>query len=170
MEMTPLTNIPSRIGGVVLFAAAVGTTAGLAPASAAPAPSGAALTVEQVPNSERWLVQVQGTFPMGEYEAHGFVNNINSGKALGGTLLQLYGDSNGDLRHERFYPGAGREPKGYLFAAAEGVRYRRVITLPKNILNEGNFHVDYIYARVKFIDANGDVRGDQYSAVVDEIF
>jgi hypothetical protein len=168
--MTALKNIPSRIGGAVLIAAAVGLTAGPAPAFAAPPPSGASLIVSQVPNSERWLVTVQGTFLMGEYEAHGFVNNINSGKALGGTLLQLYGDSNGDQRLERFYPGAGREPKGYLFAAAEGVRYRRDITVPKNILNEGDFHVDYIYARVKFIDANGDVRGDQYSGVVNEIF
>jgi hypothetical protein len=169
--MTALKNIPSRIGGAVLIAAAVGLTAGPAPASAAPPPSGALLFIEQDPNhSERYLVQVQGSFLMGEYEAHGFINNINTGKNPGGTVIQLYGDSDGDELFQRFYPGAGREPKGFLFAAAEGIRYYRVITVPKSLLNEGSFHVDYIYARAKFIDANSEVRGDQYSPIVAQQF
>jgi hypothetical protein len=169
--MTALTKMPSRIGGVVLVAAAVGLTAGLAPASGAPAPNGSILTIEQDPtNPERYLLAMQGTFPMGEYEAHGFINNINSGKYPGGLVFHLYGDDEGDERGNyliphRFYPGAGHEPKGYLYAAAEGIRYRRTITVPKYALDEDD-GVDEIYAEAKFLDANSEVRGQQFSSVV----
>jgi hypothetical protein len=176
--MTASNNLPSRIGGAVLIAAAIGLTAGPAPASAAPPPSGALLFIEEDPNNlERWSVQVQGMFPMGEYESHGFINNINTGKNPGGTLIQLYGDTDGEELYERFYPGAGRDPKGSLFAGAEGkgIRYLRMITVPKSLLVEGDgfggvnsrhFISDPIYARAKFIDANGEVRGDQSSGIV----
>jgi hypothetical protein len=167
--MTALKNIPSLIGGSLLVAATIAATAGVAPASAAPPPSGATLTIEQDPTlAGRVLVAVQGTFPMGEYEAHGFINNINSGKYPGGTIIHIFGDDDGRdnyLIPHHLYPGAGYKPNGHLFAAAEGIRYRRVIPVLKSALNEDDGS-DEIYAEAKFLDANSEVRGHQFSNLI----
>ena len=52
---------------------------------------------------------------MGAYEAHGFINNINTGaRPPGGMLHYVVGDdgSHGVPRYNRFYPGAGNVPGG----------------------------------------------------------
>jgi hypothetical protein len=169
--MTALKNIPSRIGGAVLIAAGVGLTAGPALAFARPQPSGANLTIDQNPGiSSHWFVEVSGVFPMGEYEAHGFINNINSGKYPGGTVIHIFGADRDDVQRNyvvphQFFPGAGYQYRGHLYAASDGVHYSRVLNVAKTALDERD-GPDEIYAEAMFLDANSEVRGQQYSNVV----
>ena len=71
--MSAFKNIPSLIGGTAVVAAAtIGLTAGPAPASAAPRPSGATIYVVPDPaNSANYRVTIKGVFPMSEYDAVG---------------------------------------------------------------------------------------------------
>jgi hypothetical protein len=169
--MTPFKNTRSLIGGALVVSAAIGFAAPPAPATARPQPSGAHLTIEQNPGiSSHWFVEVSGVFPMGEYEAHGFINNINSGERPGGTVIHIFGADRDDVKRNyvvphQFYPGAGYQFRGHLYAASDGVHYSRVLNVAKTALDERD-GPDEIYAEAMFLDANSEVRGQQYSNVV----
>jgi hypothetical protein len=164
--MTTLKKVASRIGGVALVAAAVGLTAGLAPASAAPTPTpGHNLYIYPDPaSSGNYRVTVKGVFPMGEYEAHGYINNILTGERPGGIEYNIHADDpDADPRiRGEFFPGAGKGPgPGHLVAEADGIHYLREFVVPFDALNEddGLFDdTDEIFVYVRFIDAASDVR------------
>jgi hypothetical protein len=55
----------SLIGGAATIAAVIGLTAGIAPAAASPAQSGATLYVYEDPrNHDNYRVSIKGVFPM----------------------------------------------------------------------------------------------------------
>jgi hypothetical protein len=161
-------NMPRLIGGAaVLAAAAIGLGPGVAPASAAPAQSpGTNLYVYKDPaSSGNYRVTVKGVIPMNEYDAHGFINNINTGERPGGIEYNLIGDDDSNdhgLDGGHWFPGAGRGPgPGYLVAESDGIHFLREIVVPFNTLNEddGVFDDgDEVYAYVRFVDADGGVR------------
>ena len=95
--MSAFKNIPSLIGGTAVVAAAtIGLTAGPAPASAAPRPSGATIYVFPDPaNSANYRVMITGVFPMSEYDAVGFINNINTGEPPGGMPKSALNEDDG---------------------------------------------------------------------------
>src|SRR5215208_2812192 len=145
--MTALKNIPSLIGrGAVLAATTVGLTIGLteglAPASAAPNQTpGVNLYVFPDPaNSANYRVTVKGMFPMNEYDAHGYINNLGTGERPGGIEYNILGDDpdNNDrgLTGGHWFPLAGSDPEGFLKAESDGIHFLREISVPKNTLNE----------------------------------
>jgi hypothetical protein len=175
--MTALKNIPSLIGRAAVLAATtvgltIGLTEGLAPASAAPNQTpGVNLYVFPDPaNSTNYRVTVKGMFPMSEYDAHGYINNLGTGerpdgvKIVGGIEYNLLGDdpdNNDRGLSQHWFPLAGSGPEGYLKAESDGIHYLREISLPKSALNEddGVFDdTDEVYAYVRFVDGDGGVR------------
>jgi hypothetical protein len=170
--MSATKNIASLIGGAAVAAAAIGLTAGLTPAAAAPAQNGANLAIAQDPaNPANLLVAVFGTFPMNGYDAHGFINNLNNGYAPGGMRFELYGDDNGEgdrtVTLNRWFAGADTKSGG-LYATDTGIHYRRDYVVPKSDLNEDDaFYndIDEVYAKATFVDCCWGNRS-QYSNVV----
>jgi len=180
--MTAVKNAPSLIGGAaVLAAATIGLTTGLAPASAAPTQTpGVNLNVLQDPaNAAQYRAQVRGVFPMNEYDAHGFINNLDTGNgAYGGIGYNIFGDdpdSNDPLLGDHFYyNGPRNEGGGYLIAQPDGISYYQDISVPKYLLDEdfdfdGGTETDEIYVEVKFVDGDGGVR-KAYTNAVSRVF
>jgi hypothetical protein len=170
--MTALKNIPSLVGATVVAAAAVGLTAGLAPASAAPAQSGANLYIYPDPaNSANYRVTIKGMYPMSEYDAHGYIININNGQTEGHMVYDIYGDDGRPdyITPARKYPGAGADTEGYLRAESDGIHFLREISLPKGELNEDTDGVDEIYTRALFVDSDWGTRS-AYTNVVTGTF
>jgi hypothetical protein len=67
-------TITALMGGAATIAAVVGMTAGLAPAAAAPAQSGATVYVYEDPkNPNNYRVSIKGVFPMQQPDAVGFL-------------------------------------------------------------------------------------------------
>jgi hypothetical protein len=168
----------SLIGGAAMLAAAtVGLTAGAAPASAAPTQNGANLFIAQDPaNPGQLLVSVHGTFPMNAHDAHGFINNLNTGSVPGGMRYEIFGDDEGSsdrtVTLNRWFGGAGASGEGHLYATDTGVHYRRQYTVPKADLNEDDAFIDdndEVYARATFVDGDG-VNRHQISNVVTNLF
>jgi len=167
--MTALKNIPSLIGGAaVLAAATIGLTAGLAPASAAPTQTpGTTLAVTpDAANGENYRrVTVKGMFPMNEYDAHGFINNLGTGTLPGGgginyIVLGDDPDSNDHAIGSAFHR-AGTRSTGYLTAKSDGIHFFQIISMPKNHLNEddGAFDdTDEVYVEARFVDGDGGTR------------
>jgi hypothetical protein len=108
---------------------------------------------------------------MSEYDAHGFINNINTGERPGGIEYNIHAeDPDGDpLIKGEFFPGAGKGPgAGYLVAEADGIHYHREFVVPWSALNEDDRvfdDTDEIYTRSTFVDGDGGNR-HQYSNVV----
>ena len=180
--MNTVKKIGSLIGGAAMVAAGLGLTAGLAPASAAPTQNGANLFIAQDPaNPGQMLVQVFGTFPMSGHDAHGFINNLNTGSVPGGMRYEIYGDDGGSgdgtVTLNRWFAGAGSSGEGHLYATDTGIHYRRQYTVPKGDLNEdfcynsgcSEGETDEIYARATFVDGDGTNRR-QISNVVTQQF
>lgn len=154
--MTASKTIGTLIGAAASAAAAFGMTFGLAPASAAPAQSGAYLAIIQDPaHQNNYRLAIQGIIRMEQADAVGFINNINNGKCQGGMFYYVYGDD-GDPQHiiTKHFPGAREDAEGYLRATSEGLVYRREIALRKNFLNEDGDGVDEIYAQANFLDSD----------------
>lgn len=160
-------NAINKIGLAAALAAATIGLGTAVPASAAPTQTpGANLYIFNDPASHgNYRVTVKGLFPMSEYDAHGYINNINTGKRPGGIEYNIHADDpdNNDARIKgEFFPGAGKGPgPGYLVAEADGIHYHREFVLPWNALNEddGLFDdTDEIYVYVRFIDADSGVR------------
>jgi hypothetical protein len=155
------------MGGAAMTAAAMGLTAGLAPATAAPA--GAKLSVFPV-NTATHRVTIEGVFPMSEADAVGFINNINTGALPGEMSYAIYGDDPTGIsnRGVHRFPGAGVQEMGHLIATPDGLHYLRILELPRGVLNEDDNafdNEDEIYVRAQFRDADGGTRA-QISNVV----
>jgi hypothetical protein len=166
-EMNNRNTIGALIGGAAMAAAAMGLTAGLAPATAAPA--GARLSVFPV-NTEIHRVTIEGVFPMQQADAVGFINNINTGAVPGEMSYAIYGDDPTGIsnRGVHRFPGAGVQEMGHLIATPEGLHYLRILELPRGVLNEDDNafdNEDEIYVRAMFVDADGGTRA-QISNVV----
>lgn len=162
-----------------LVAATMGLTVGLAPASAAPSQTpGTSLVVTSDPanGANYYRVVVKGFYPMNEYDAHGFINNLGTGERVGGMDYAIRGDdpdSNDSVLGNRyFYAGAGERSTGYLTAQPDGIQYFQIISVPKSLLNEddGVFDdTDEIYVQADFVDGDGGKR-TQYTNAVSGIF
>jgi hypothetical protein len=138
-----------------LAATSVGLTAGVAPASAARAQSGATLYIFEDPAIHtNYRVTIKGLFPMEQADAVGYLNNINDGKCEGGMSYHVHGDD-GDPQHivTKVFHGAHSDPEGYLRATPEGLEYLREIPLRKGFLNEDD-GTDEIYAQAIFLDSD----------------
>ncbi len=171
-------RIALLLGGAELLAVAmVGLSMGATPASAAPTQSGANLFIAQDPgNPGQLLVSVHGTFPMSGYDAHGFINNLNTGSAPGGMRYEIFGDDDGSgdrtVTLNRWFGGAGASGEGHLYATDTGIHYRRQYTVPKADLNEDDAFLDdndEVYAKATFVDGDG-VNRSQISNVVTNQF
>jgi hypothetical protein len=175
--MTTFKNIGTLIGAIAAAAAAVGLTVGLAPASAAPTQSGANLAIyPDTATPGNYRVRVSGVFRMSEHDAHGFINNINTGERPGGMRYIYNGDDPGqhdpNVAGSGWYPGAGAHHGGYLRAESDGIHYYQEISVPKGQLNEDPNYFDdndEIYVEAVFVDADG-VGRTQVSNVITNLF
>jgi hypothetical protein len=162
-------TIAALMGGAAMVAAAMGITAGLAPAAAAPAHPAARLSVFPV-NTETHRVTIEGVFPMSEADAVGYINNINTGNVPGGMSYAIYGDDPTGISRRGVYefPGAGLQEMGHLIATPEGLHYLRILEVPRGVLNEDDNpfdNEDEIYVRTLFTDADGGVRPQSTNVV-----
>jgi hypothetical protein len=158
-----------------LTAIAVVLGAGLAvaavPAAAAPAASGARLSIYSDPATPKTSrVTIDGTFPMSEADAVGFLNNIYTGAQPGGMEYQIIRDDNGDEAGGKTYwiAGNGSFDGYHLMATREGIHHLFIINESHDFLNEdsGTFDdIDEIYVKATFVDADGG-RRSQISNVV----
>jgi hypothetical protein len=169
------------VAAAALAATTVGLTAGLAPVSAAPTPTpGMTLVITPDPaNGGYYRLAVKGMFPMNEYDAHGFINNLDTGTLPGGgginyILLADDPDSN-DHAIGAYFHRAGTRSTGYLTAESDGIHFFQIISVPTSHLNEddGVFDAmddtDEIYAVADFVDGDGGKR-TAYSNVVNGLF
>jgi len=177
--VSAMKNIATRAGrAAVLAATTVGLTVGLAtaPASAAPPQSGGNVTIAHSSGqgaSAMFKVTVQGVFAMSEHDAHGFMNNLGTGTRMarglgaGGVYVEVIGDDSGSndqlLRSSAFYPGKslGTDPGGWLYAASDGIHFRRDVYVPASVLNEDNGFwdkTDEIYGVAVFVDGDSGIR------------
>lgn len=175
--MSTIRNFTARAGkAAVLGALTAGLTLGLAtaPASAAPAASGATLTIHKVTNSS-YKVYVSGVFKMSQADAQGYINNLGTGKRAqdgmgpGGIYFHLYGDDSGSydtiVHTTGFYAGAskpGEQPGRYLYATSEGIAYAAEFFVSASVLNEDTSSFgsqeDEIYADATFVDGDNGLR------------
>jgi hypothetical protein len=165
--MNALKHIP-LVAAAAVAVTAIGLTAGLAPASAAPTQTpGTTLVVYPDPtNTGYYRLAVKGVFPMNEYDAHGFVNNLETGESPGGMDYGIHGDdpdSNDRLLGNMYaYRGAGgTRSTGYLTAESDGIHFFQIISVPKGLLNEddGVFDdTDEVYVVADFVDGDGGKR------------
>lgn len=168
-----------RVGRAAAVAVlAIGLGAGLTatPAAAAPNQSGASLRITAA-GSGQYKVEIWGLYPMSAYDAHGYVNNLGTGRMMeltgqpGGMSYHIWGDdsgSNDSARWYNYYPGAGSTVDGQLYATDWGIGYYRSFTVPSGILNEDDSvfdRTDEIYVDANLID--GDMGSHRvYSNVV----
>jgi len=158
--MNALKKVASMLGGAAVLAAITGLAAGVAPASAAPHQTpGSNLYIYQDPaNPANWALGIEGVFPMSEYDAHGFINNINTAERPGGVNYTIIGDDpDSKALYGRWFPGAGWDSDGGLYAQSDGIRFTRTLSVPKSTLNEDD-GIDEIYVYVGFVEADGGVR------------
>jgi hypothetical protein len=164
--MNAITKIGSVIGVAAVVATGLGLTAGLIPASAAPTQNGANLQIyADSANSANVRIRVEGVFKMSEHDAHGFINNLNTGAKPGGIVYYYFADDPGqndvDVTASRWFPGAGAHDGGYLRAESDGIHYYQEISVPKGDLNEDPNYFDdndEIYVQASFIDGDGLAR------------
>jgi hypothetical protein len=165
--MNTARNISSLLAAAAALAA-VGLTTGLAPVSAAPTQtSGTTLSVTPDPanSANYYRLAVKGMFPMNEYDAHGFINNLNTGTLPGGgginyVILGDDPDSNDHVIGAHFYR-AGTRSTGYLTAESDGIHFFQIISVPKSLLNEDDGAFDYtdeVYVVADFVDGDGGKR------------
>ncbi len=168
--MNAVRNIPTLVAAAAAIAAAtIGLTVGIAPASAAPTQTpGTTLSVTPDPaNSENYYrLAVKGMFPMNEYDAHGFINNLETGEFPGGIDYGIIADDPGSdggglLGNMYGYRGAATRSTGYLTAESDGIHFFQIISVPKSLLNEddGVFdETDEVYVTAEFVDGDGGKR------------
>lgn len=165
--MNALMHIPLIAAAAAVAAATVGLTAGLAAASAAPTQTaGTTLVVYPDPtNDANCRLAIKGVFAMNEYDAHGFINNLNTGEHPGGIGYGIVRDEPGSndqvIGINHFFFGGGDHPGGYLNAQSNGINFFQIISVPKGDLNEddGVFDdTDEIYVVAEFVDGDSGVR------------
>jgi hypothetical protein len=163
--MNSFKNIGSLIGSAAMLAAAVGLTAGLAPASAAPQQSpGVTLTIKDDPaNPANSVLRIEGTFPMSEGDSHDRVNHMTPG---GGMDYIVYADdpgqNDGMIGSPHGYIGMPGPDGGFMTASPFGIRFLREISVPNGDLDEDfafndtfDDDVDEIYVKVRFVQGTG---------------
>lgn len=161
---------------VALLTVGLGAGWAAAPATAAPNQSGANLRITIV-GSGQYKVEIWGVYPMSAYDAHGYINNLGTGRMMeltgqpGGMSYHIWGDDSGPndgARWYNFYPGAGSTVEGQLYATDSGIGYYRSFTVSSNTLNEDDSvfdRTDEIYVDANLID--GDMGSHRvYSNVV----
>ena len=134
--------------------------------STAPTQSGANLFIAHHPaDSERYLLAVFGTIPLGRLRSHGVINNINTAERPGGMVYNIFGDDGyPTYRGGDRFTRAPATDLGYLYATDEGIHYRREISVPNSDLDEDD-GTDEIYDQARFIDGGRVARGDQHSTL-----
>lgn len=152
----------------IAAAALVGLSTGLTPASAAPTQTpGTTLVVYPDPaNAGYYRLAVKGNFPMNEHDAHGFINNLETGEFPGGIDYGIIADDpgfdgGGLLGNMYAYRGAATRSTGYLTAESDGIYFFQIISVPKSLLNEddGAFDdTDEVYVMAEFVDGDGGKR------------
>jgi hypothetical protein len=171
--MNTRNKIGTLLGGAAIAATAIGLTAGLAPASAAPAQSGAVLAIVQDhAHQNNYRLAITGIIRMEQADAVGFLNNLNNGQCgkYGGMYYSIWADDGNVVQiHYAGFPGVQNDAGGYLKATSEGLVYRREITLRKNRLNEDTDGVDEIFAEANFLDSDCKSRR-QTSQVISQYF
>jgi hypothetical protein len=153
--MNKRNKMGSVLGGAAVIAGIVSMTAGIAPASAAPAPSGATLSVvNDIVDSAYIRLIISGLHRMEEPDAVGFITHLMD-NGCGGMNYAVYAD---DGTHkillDRTFPGTSKGVEGDLWASRRGLEYRRELTVPKGFLNENLDGVDRIYVRAIFKDGD----------------
>lgn len=159
-------TIELAAGGVTaLIMAGLSTGSPIATAAPEQTPGTRAVLYQDPANAAYMRVGVEGLFPMSEYDAHGFINNIGTGAKSGGVEYAVRADDEGsdDATIVGLWkPGAGSEDDGALYALSDGVHFSREITVPKTLLDEDSQvldqGVDEIYVTVRFVDGDGVVR------------
>lgn len=169
--MNPSKKMASAIGGAAMAATVVGLTAGLALAAAAPAASGAHLSLcPDFGHPGNYRTTIQGVFPMSEADATGFLIHINDNPQPGGIEYHVLADDEGGYQHDHdifatFLPHTQTDSTGYLRPGPGGIEYRREFLIPMDKFNEddGVFDdQDEVYAAATFRDADGG-RRQQFS-------
>jgi hypothetical protein len=163
--MNTLQNIGSLIGGAAMVATAIGLTAGLAPASAAPQSSpGVSLTIADDPtNPANYVLRIEGKFPMSEGAAYDRLNNL---APSGGMDYVIFaddpGENDGMIGSPRGFVGTPGPTGGVLIATPAGLSFMRELSVPKANLNEDfcfssgcDGDTDEIYASARFVQGNG---------------
>jgi hypothetical protein len=167
----PYFNLATAITAPALIGVALGLTAGLAPASAAPQPSpGVTLGVTIDPaNPANYVVRVQGKFPMSEGDAYDRLDHLGPG---GGMDYTVYaddpGENDGPIGIPHGFIGRPGPPGGSVLATPAGLAFFRDISVPKSDLNEDD-GTDEIYVRVRFVSGNGagDLRANSEAISAD---
>lgn len=165
-----------RAAAVAMLILGLGIGLAATPSTAAPNQSGADLRITSV-GPGQYKVEIWGVYPMSAYDAHGYINNLGTGRMMelsgqpGGMAYHIYGDdsgSNDSARWYNFYPGAGTTLDGQLYATDSGIGYYRAFTVPSSTLNEDDSvfdRTDEIYVDANLID--GDMGSHRvYSNVV----
>jgi hypothetical protein len=153
-------NTKSLIGGAAVVLTAIGITAGMPPASAAPMPTpGATLSVvtDIVDPAYNRLI-FSGVFPMEEPDAVGYLTHLGE-SSFGGMVYSVYADD-GSYKYldDRHFPGTSKASEGDLWASRRGLEYRRELVYPKGFLNKNLDGIDRVYVRAIFTDADGGQR------------
>jgi hypothetical protein len=153
------------MGVAATVAVAIGMTAGIAPASAAPQPSpGVSLTVVDDPaNSANYILRIEGKFPMSEGAAYDRLNNLGPS---GGMDYVIYADDPGDsdamIGSPRGFVGKPGPPGGLVIATPAGIAFMRELSVPKGDLNEDfcfsfgcGDDTDEVYVKARFVQGTG---------------
>lgn len=163
---------------VLAMSAAVALTGGLAPAAAAPKPSGTTLFLcPDFGKASTYRVTIRGVFPMTQADAEGYLIHIDDNPSRPGGMVYYLQDDDGN-GHEGDtsiayldVPHAHSDGGGFLRAGPGGLEYQREILVDAYDLNAdgskwydpsdqvlGDDPQDEIYAAAKFRDADGGIR------------
>jgi len=154
--MNTRNKIASAVSGATLIAAAIGMTAGVVPASAAPSQSpGSTLTIvdQNITGAGTNRIIVQGVYPMQKPDAVGYLNNLTAG--CGGMHYIVWGDDGGEqYLFDRNYPGAHNDIDGFVRATDRGLEYQQQFVVPASVLNEDADGTDEVFVRARFVDGD----------------
>ncbi|MET9328294.1 hypothetical protein [Tsukamurella sp. NPDC003166] len=159
-----MNSLTRRALSTLIAAGAVAALTGPAVAVAAPAATGAVLTVS-APNRFNIHVRIEGVFRMSVEDAKTIIRYMNDHRA-GGVTYTLRGDDPGTddaVLFERFAGGTGTYPGGELVVVGEGLHYLREMDVPRQYLNEDDGPFDFtdeVYAQVHLAYATG---GDRFA-------
>jgi hypothetical protein len=155
------TSIATRVG-MLAAAVAFGLTVAAVPADAAPQQSGAQLYFYRDPGNPNFTqFTIEGTFAMQQPDAQGYLNNIATGREIGGMEYVVYGDDEGDrdpVLQRVFAQGTAGIPGYTIDARPNGLHHMLDVTIPNGPLNEDRDGQDELYVRATFIDADGGRR------------
>lgn len=163
---------------VLAMSAAVALTGGLAPAAAAPKPSGTTLFLcPDFGKANTYRVTIRGVFPMTQADAEGYLIHIDDNPSRPGGMVYYLQDDDGN-GHEGDtsiayldVPHRHSDAGGFLRAGPGGLEYQRELLVNAYDLNAdksnwydpsdqvlGDDPQDEIYAAAKFRDADGGIR------------